>query len=340
MPLSGLAGTFSLRQGSLLPVTRGLSGPSPEVPVIRIGLFGTIDLRDTNGRELEEVLAQPKRLALLAYLAASSPAGSHRRDALLGLFWPELDQAHARNSLSQALHFLRRALGEDTIVSRSGDELALDESRAWVDVRAFHARSRMTGRAMPWSSIGATFFPSFFLSGCAGFEEWLEEERARLRREAAEAARLQAERHERAARLTLAAGCAERAIDLAGGDERHLRRMIELLGRVGERAGAVRAYERWTATLGELGLEPEAETVALMRRVRSDPARPPVGPAEQPRPESVLDAIARLRVALAGHYRLEHELGAGAMAVVVLARDLRHQRPVAIKNSCGPSRLR
>jgi TolB-like protein/tRNA A-37 threonylcarbamoyl transferase component Bud32/Flp pilus assembly protein TadD len=38
-----------------------------------------------------------------------------------------------------------------------------------------------------------------------------------------------------------------------------------------------------------------------------------------------------LRRALADRYRLEHELGAGAMATVFLAEDLRHHRQVAIK---------
>jgi TolB-like protein/tetratricopeptide (TPR) repeat protein len=38
-----------------------------------------------------------------------------------------------------------------------------------------------------------------------------------------------------------------------------------------------------------------------------------------------------LRAALAGRYDLERELGAGGMAVVYLARDLRHERRVALK---------
>ncbi len=43
------------------------------------------------------------------------------------------------------------------------------------------------------------------------------------------------------------------------------------------------------------------------------------------------DADASLRAALAGLYELEDELGAGGMAVVYAARDLRHRRDVAIK---------
>ena len=39
----------------------------------------------------------------------------------------------------------------------------------------------------------------------------------------------------------------------------------------------------------------------------------------------------RLRAALGRSYRLERELGQGGMATVYLARDLKHDRDVAIK---------
>jgi hypothetical protein len=39
----------------------------------------------------------------------------------------------------------------------------------------------------------------------------------------------------------------------------------------------------------------------------------------------------RLAAAVAGRYRIERELGAGGMATVYLAEDLRHYRRVAIK---------
>ena len=39
----------------------------------------------------------------------------------------------------------------------------------------------------------------------------------------------------------------------------------------------------------------------------------------------------RLTAALAARYRIEGELGAGGMATVYLAQDLRHDRKVALK---------
>ena len=43
------------------------------------------------------------------------------------------------------------------------------------------------------------------------------------------------------------------------------------------------------------------------------------------------DLLERLQEALVSRYRIERELGRGGMATVFLARDLRHDREVAIK---------
>src|SRR3989454_12124196 len=43
------------------------------------------------------------------------------------------------------------------------------------------------------------------------------------------------------------------------------------------------------------------------------------------------DLLARLQAALAARYTIERELGRGGMATVYLARDVRHERRVALK---------
>ena len=43
------------------------------------------------------------------------------------------------------------------------------------------------------------------------------------------------------------------------------------------------------------------------------------------------EAVGRLKAALADRYTLERERGRSGMATVYLARDLKHDRPVALK---------
>src|SRR2546428_8769190 len=107
--------------------------------MIRLRILGTVGLKDSQDREVQDVLRRPKLLALLGYLAAARPSGFHRRDTLVALLWPELDNAHARNSLRQAVHALRAALGRDAVVARGEEEVGLSEQAVSCDVREFAA---------------------------------------------------------------------------------------------------------------------------------------------------------------------------------------------------------
>src|SRR5204863_3170276 len=101
--------------------------------MIRLRTLGAVDLKDSEGRELRPLLTQPKRLALLTYLALAGSSGFRRRDTVVALFWPELDEEHARGSL----RFLRRSLGEGIIVSRGEEEIGVDRGVLRCDATAF-----------------------------------------------------------------------------------------------------------------------------------------------------------------------------------------------------------
>ncbi len=47
--------------------------------------------------------------------------------------------------------------------------------------------------------------------------------------------------------------------------------------------------------------------------------------------EAVTESLKRISAVLSDRYRIERELGAGGMATVYLARDVKHERQVAIK---------
>ena len=106
--------------------------------MIKLHTLGRLSLTGPDGHEILSVLAQPKRVAVLTYLALATPRGFHRRDTLLGLFWPELDQEHARGALNQALSFLRRSVG-DAIETRGEGEVGLQAESFWCDAVAFEA---------------------------------------------------------------------------------------------------------------------------------------------------------------------------------------------------------
>src|SRR5207245_1241403 len=81
-----------------------------------------------------------------------------------------------------------------------------------------------------------------------------------------------------------AAEWARRAVWLAPHKEDALRRLVTLLDRLGDRAGAVAAYEEFTKRLAaDLETEPAAETKALLTAVR---ARETAAPVELPSPSS------------------------------------------------------
>ena len=67
--------------------------------MIQFERLGISDLTDpASGAELRAVLVQPKRLALLVYLALANSHRFRRRDTLTGLFWPNVDGDHARGA--------------------------------------------------------------------------------------------------------------------------------------------------------------------------------------------------------------------------------------------------
>ena len=79
--------------------------------MVELRTLGAIDLRRDDGVEVRSILAQPKRLALLVFLAMAGPGTLVRRDRLLALFWPDADEDRARAALRDSLYFLRRSLG-------------------------------------------------------------------------------------------------------------------------------------------------------------------------------------------------------------------------------------
>src|SRR6059036_1073163 len=294
--------------------------------MIALRMLGRLSLTGADGREAPTLLGQPRRFALLAYLAAATPLGFHRRDSLLALFWPELDQEHARTALRQALRVLRTALGSGVLVNRGDEDVGLDFGQVWSDVTAFeHAID--AGEWLEATDLyRGPLLEGFFISDGPEFERWLESERARLREAAARAAQGLIEQCESRGNLTTATHWARRAVELAPNDEALVRRLISVLDHHGDRASALQAYQAFAQRLAaEYEAEPAAETQALVAAVRARAQGTP------PVPLPAVDLLARLQAGLAGRYRIERELARGRTATVFMAHDLKHDREVALK---------
>jgi len=292
----------------------------------RLRVLGAVDLEGGSGSTLDDVLAQPKRVGLLAYLALARPHGYQRTDPLLALFWPELDAAHARAALRQSVYFLRRHLGAGALLSRGrGEELSVSPD-LWCDAVAFETALDEERREDALGLYRGPLLEGFHVTGVGEeFEHWLEAERQRLELQAGRAALELSQAAERDGDRDGALRWARRALALQPLDEEAARGLIALLDRHGDRAGSLHTYEEFAARLEtELSVAPAPETERLAARIRSGETRaryagtetgqterprlaePPSGPGSRPpgtpSPDRPGPAPRRraLRLALAG----------------------------------------
>ncbi len=236
--------------------------------MIRLVTFGALELSGADAEAARNVLRQPKRLAVLLRLALAGPGRSVSRETLLGLFWPDQDESRGRGALNQTLHHLRKHLGQDVVVSRGG-RLSLGADRVWCDAAAFEAALEAGSEAEAVALYTGDLLPGFYVEGARDFEDWLERERNRLRRAAADAACRLCIRSVQLGENAEAARWAFRAAGLAE-DELTIRSLVEAIEGAGDPASALQLFDRYESRLSaEYGLEPTAELRALAARCRA-----------------------------------------------------------------------
>ena len=231
--------------------------------------LGTIELRGEDGAPIGEPLRHAKRTALLAYLAAPEPARRHRRETLVALLWPELDESHGRGMLRHELYELRRVLGPDVIRSDGRDTIRVDENLLACDARTV-ARRLSDGRLIEaLDLVKGDFLPGLHLDG-GEFDHWLDGERGRLSRRAGQAAERLSALAAASGDLAAAARWARRWTELAPYEETAWHRLVALLDEAGDRAGALSAFEEFRARLRDhLEIEPAPEIRQLVGEIRN-----------------------------------------------------------------------
>lgn len=233
-------------------------------------LFGGASLAGETGAHTGPA-AQRHRLALLALLATTHPGGLSR-DKLMACLWPERDTEHARQLLNQAVYALRRALGEEAILS-AGEELRFNACVVQCDVIDFEKALAAVELERAVAFYAGPFLDGFFLSDSPEFERWTVRERERL-----------ADAYART--LEALAEAAEAKGDFGRGverwkaraahdsyDSRVALRLMQALDASGNRAGALQhAVIHQRLLQEEFGMESPPEVRALAERLRREPA--------------------------------------------------------------------
>jgi DNA-binding SARP family transcriptional activator len=252
--------------------------------VLEVRALGPLEIC-VHGRALPpDAQRQARPRELLLYLL-SHPQGRTREQVGL-TFWPESSAMQVKNSFHVALHHLRKTLGEPGLVTFEGDRYRMAwEAGIWFDARVFEEQvsaslAALAPRRGPrdatsdekqLASLGAAlalYRGDFLADANAG--DWHLALRDHLRQLCTNALLVVGEHQ-------LGSGSWDRAVasfrQLVAVDEFHEpghRRLMVALARAGDRAGALRHFERFSSVLRrELDAEPERETRALYDRIRS-----------------------------------------------------------------------
>ena len=259
----------------------------PKSPPSRFLTLGPVHLENADGRPARSLLAQPKRVALLAYLRLARNGDPVPRHDVLNTFWPESPEDRALSSLRQSLHFLRRSLGSHA-VERTGDHLLEVPAEAvWCDAAEFVHLIGEGRAAEAIERYRGPFLEGLELDDSRELEDWVDGTRRRFRDLAVTALAMLSEDARAEGRTAEALERAKKLVELDPLDERGASLLLEAHASAGDPVAARRAYDDYAALLGrELGVGPSA---GLARRVaalggQAAPAEPePAGTAAGPR---------------------------------------------------------
>ncbi|MBX7120035.1 MAG: hypothetical protein K1X31_13665 [Gemmatimonadaceae bacterium] len=237
--------------------------------MFRIRLLGTPHLAGPKGG----VPQGPRRLAILACLAAAGPAGL-TRDKLIARLWPETDEERARRNLSQLLYAMRTELGVDLVEGTGTVRLAAGQCTC--DVLEFDAAITARDDVAALQAYGGPFLDGFHLTESSEFSQWADTERERR----ADLARMAAVRLAESAAGEDRIAAWQRVVALDPLSAPPTLRLMEAFAARGDRTAAVRVAEKHAALL-KAELDTAADP-AILRRAAELRAAPVDAAADAP----------------------------------------------------------
>ncbi len=301
------------------------------MPSLRVRLFGKFSIQ-RNEQELEG-WQTGKTKELLCYLLLHRER-AQSREILASLFWGDCTTARSRKYFRQALWQLQHALHDssravqDRILNVDGESVCLNsEADLWLDVavfeKAFAPVRGIAGEQMEEEQAqslreAASLYQGDLLESC--FQDWCLYERERLQ-------------NIYLAMLDKLMAYCEVNRDYEDGlkygelllhhdraRERTYVRLMRLEYLTGDRAGALRQFQRCvTALQEELGVKPAKRTVEIYEQIRADQfeslhssaADRQSSPAESPPLPSLLHRLQKLRsLLLKVQHRVQQDIQA------------------------------
>jgi len=234
------------------------------VPPLRIRLLGGFDL--VHG-DAHLILDSSRVQSLLAFTVLQR-ARAQPRQRIAFLFWPDTTEKQAQTNLRNVVHQLRRALpsvddyldvGPRTISLRLDAPVSADVVD--FDFAADQAAEPGGPAAIEVLELAIRLYDGDLLPGC--YDEWIEEERLRLRQRYAALLKQLLTAHTETGNHERTIAIAQRLLRHDALDEDAQRRLILAHAARGDRAQALRAYHECAAVLErELGVEPSGQTRA------------------------------------------------------------------------------
>ncbi len=229
-------------------------------------------------------LTAPRLRALLAYLAVEA-GRDHSRTALAGLFWPERPDRESLSALRFALSNLRRAIDDaharppHLLITRH----AVQFNRAAdyrLEVDEFSPAEYETATIEQITAAVALYRGEFLagltLDDSPAFEEWLLLKREQCHRQILTFLQQLTDRYEQRDNFEAAVISLRRYLALEPWDEAAHRRLMRLLAFSGQRGAALAQYESCRRLLaGDLGVDPEDDTIRLYQSIRAGTIAPP-----------------------------------------------------------------
>jgi LuxR family transcriptional regulator, maltose regulon positive regulatory protein len=217
----------------------------------------------------------PRRV--LELLQAIVALGRRRasRERLTEAVWRDADGDSARDAFENALHRLRKLLGDDAVTLEHG-QVTLAPGRVWVDVDAFERLSDEIQQCADAGTLGdararravdeaLAVYTGHFLANEPD-QPWMLPMRDRLRSRMERIVARAGAHCEQAGDLTRAIAVYQRGVEIDPVAEVFYLRLMACRAQAGDRAGALEIYRRCSDMLSSvLGISPSAQTEALRR---------------------------------------------------------------------------